>query len=339
MAPKTTLLLGCLPFAAALLAAPVLAAAPAHSPDVYVTRFFDNDLQRFYGPQSATPGAAHASPGETGSQYSQSVVARRPWGIAFGPDGNLFVANQQGGDGAIMRVQGPFGASPGAPAPAPGQMADVFVPTGNFYTLAFGLDQNLYAASAGAVQRFDVATGASMGDFTTGRTPVSVEGIALGPDQNLYVASYNACAPGPTCTTTTGEILRFDGKTGAFLDVFVASGVGGLQHPGGIGFGTNGDLFVCNEFVDNLATGEVLRFHGPLNAASGQPYPAPGQTGALFASTDGITPFQLAFGPDRTLYVTHSTGIIAYNGRSGVFQGNFASVSEARGIAFYNGGK
>jgi hypothetical protein len=124
----------------------------------------------------------------------------------------------------------------------------------------------------------------------------------------------------------------------------VADGVGGLQHPGGIGFGTNGDLFVCNEFVNNGTTGEVLRFHGPLDSAAGQPFPAAGQSGALFASTSGVSPVQLAFGPDRTLYTTNTSGggtapsgVIAYNGRNGAFQGNFASVSEPRGIAFYSG--
>jgi hypothetical protein len=329
-----TVSFGCLLFAVAALAAP-----PAHSPDVYVARFFNSDVQRVYGPQSATPGVGHPSPGLSGAQYSRTVVARRPWGIAFGPDGNLYVANQQGGDGAIMRLKGPFAADAGYAAPAPGQSASVFVPTGNFLTLAFGLDQNLYAGGGGPVQRFDVATGVSAGNFTSGRVPFTVEGIAFGPDQNLYVASFNSCAPGPTCTTTTGEILRFDGKTGVFIDVYVANGVGGLQHPGGIAFGTNGDLFVCNEFVNSTAAGEVLRFRGPLNAAPGQSYPASGQTGARFARTAGINPFQLAFGPDRSLYVTHSAGVIVYNGRSGAFQSNFASVTDARGIAFYIGDK
>jgi DNA-binding beta-propeller fold protein YncE len=321
-----------------LLALSTSSAALPHSPDLYVGRFFGSDIQRFYGPRSATPGAAHPGPGAADAQYSTGV-ARRPWGLAFGPDGNLFVANQQGGDGAIMRLKGPFAADAGAPAPAPGMTADVFVSSGSYMTLAFGLDQNLYAGGAGPVQRFDVATGASLGDFTSGRSPAAVEGIAFGPDQNLYVASFNSCAPGPTCTTTTGEILRFDGKTGAFIDVFVANASGGLQHPGGIGFGTNGDLFVCNEFVNNTTTGEVLRFHGPLGATPGQPFPATGQAGAHFAGTAGVTPFQLAFGPDRTLYVTHDTGVTAYNGRSGAFQGEYAQVADARGLAFYSGDK
>jgi DNA-binding beta-propeller fold protein YncE len=328
-----------LSFAGLLLAQSALAASPAHTPDLYLTRFFDNDVQRFYGPQSATPAAAHPAPGLAASEYSRVPVARRPWGIAFGPDGNLYVANQQGGDGAIMRLHGPFATNAGDPDPAPGQNGAVFVPVGNFYTIAFGLDQNLYAGSAGPIQRFDVATGESLGAFTSGKTPAQVQGIAFGPDQNLYVASYNSCAPGPECLTTTAEILRFDGKTGAYLGVFVANGAGGLRTPGGIAFGTNGDLFVCNQFVNGTADGEVLRFHGPLDAAAGQPFPSPNQSGARFASTAGISPFQLAFGPDRTLYVTFASGVMAYNGRNGVMQGRFATATDARGIAFYNGDK
>ncbi len=332
MPPALTVTFGCL-----LFALPTLAASPPQSPDLYVGRFFNNDVQRFFGPQSARPGDDHPGPGSSGSQFSRQPVSRRPWGIAFGPDGNLYVANQQGGDGAIMRIKGPFAADAGAPAPVQGRTDDVFVATGNFMTLAFGLDQNLYAGIGGPIQRFDVATGASLGDFTSGRVPARVEGIAFGPDQNLYVSSFNDCVPGPACTTTTGEILRFDGKTGRFIDVFVASASGGLQHPGGIAFGTNGDLFVCNEFVDSTSTGEVLRFHGPLNAAAGQPFAAAGQPGARFARSAGISPIQLTFGPDRTLYITHDGGVIAYNGRSGVEMGSFASVSGARGLAFYSG--
>jgi hypothetical protein len=187
------------------------------------------------------------------------------------------------------------------------------------------------------VLRFDVATGASLGVFTTGHVLATVEGIAFGPDLNLYVASFNSCAPGPTCSTTTGEILRFDGKTGAFIDVFVADGDGGLEHPGGITFGTGGDLFVANEHVGNSANGEVLRFHGPLHATPGEPFPAPGQPGARFAAEAGVSPYQVAFGPDRTLYVSSDAGVTAFNGRNGAFQRHFAAASDARGLAFANG--
>ena len=332
-----------------MLCQPVFSAALVHSPDLYVSGFFFSDVQRFYGPLSATPGAVHPAPGFSGDEYVAGV-SRRPWGLAFGPDGNLFIANQQGGDGAIMRVKGPFDASPGAPAPAPGQTGSIFVPSsiGNYTVLAFGLDQNLYAGGTGAIKRFDAVTGASLGNFTSGPTLYAVWGLAFGPDQNLYASSFNSCSPGPTCTTTNSAILRFDGRTGAFIDTFVTNLRGGMEEPNGIGFGTNGDLFVCNYSLSSQTT-EVLRFHGPLNASAGQAFPATGRTGAQFTSPSapntGST-LALAFGPDRTMYVSEgdnsgSGGVIkAYNGRTGVLLSTFATVSGGpRGLAFAIGAK
>jgi secreted PhoX family phosphatase len=41
----------------------------------------------------------------------------------------------------------------------------------------------------------------------------SPDGMLFGPDGNLYVAS-----------DSTDEVLRYDGVTGAFIDVFVSGG-------------------------------------------------------------------------------------------------------------------
>jgi DNA-binding beta-propeller fold protein YncE len=65
-------------------------------------------------------------------------------------------------------------------------------------------------------------------------------GLAIGPDGNLYVSD-----------TASGNVLRYNGKTGDFIDVFVPRGTGdqgtpGLQVPTGIGFGLDGDLYVSN---------------------------------------------------------------------------------------------
>jgi len=48
-------------------------------------------------------------------------------------------------------------------------------------------------------------------------TPV---GLTFGPDGHLYVANAG-----------TAEVLRFDGMSGAFIDVFVEAGAGGLTGP------------------------------------------------------------------------------------------------------------
>jgi hypothetical protein len=54
-------------------------------------------------------------------------------------------------------------------------------------------------------------------------------------------------------------VLRYDGTTGAFLDVF-ASG-GGIDESEGLGFGPDGNLYVVSE-----ATDEVFRYDGVTGA-------------------------------------------------------------------------
>jgi DNA-binding beta-propeller fold protein YncE len=53
----------------------------------------------------------------------------------------------------------------------------------------------------------------------------------------------------------TDEVLRYDGATGAFVDVFVAAGAGGLDGPAGMVFGPDGVLHVASVNND-----QILRF-------------------------------------------------------------------------------
>lgn len=319
----------------ALLAALLLAATPLaplpHSSDLYVSGFFTSSVQRFHGPRSAASGP-RPGPGQSGAVYAMPVT-RRPWGLAFGPDGNLYVANLGTGSDAIMRVQGPFSATAGA--------VSTFVDSGAFSDIAFGADGNLYASGHGNVRRYDIVTGALIDEFTHGHDLLEVRAIAFGPDGNLYATNYDSCVMGPTgCTGSRGEIVRFDGQTGAFLDVFAVSGQGGLDSPWDLAFGPDGALYVAN--TKNSSDGNILRFD--RSTARRRSVGSAG-TGAPFATHAGLFPLAIAFGPDRNLYVSTSDNsgsagsILRFDDATGAFVDVYvASVDGGpRGIAFSPG--
>jgi sugar lactone lactonase YvrE/PKD repeat protein len=199
--------------------------------------------------------------------------------MAFGPDGNLYVADGPGN--RVLRYDGTSGASLGTFIPAGSGLVN---PSG----LAFGPDGHLYVSAGGdnRVRQYNGVTGAYMRLYSGLSDPQSVTfradgvmfvaarafndvrrfdatlnrfvvvasnsnsplsqpmSVRFGPDGNLYVASYG-----------TGTVLRYDGQTGTFLGIF-ASG-NGLVAPGGMAFGPDGELY-----VSDFASGSVLRFDG-----------------------------------------------------------------------------
>ena len=260
-------------------------------------------------------------------------VARRPWGLAFGPDGNLYVANFGTGSDAITRVQGPFSATAGA--------VSTFVDAGAFFDVAFGPDGNVYAAGRGPIVRYDIVTGESFGAFTRGHDLAEVHAIAFGHDGLLYVANYDSCAAGPSgCTGFRSEIVRFDAKTGDFADVFLASGQSALKIPWDLEFGPDDALFVANgEFSGD---GSILRVDRPC----GRVHTVRGVIGnAIFLRRSGLNPLAIAFGPDQNLYVSNGDGsgsggsVLRFDARTGEFLGTFVASVEGgpRGLAFAPG--
>ena len=68
----------------------------------------------------------------------------------------------------------------------------------------------------------------------------------FGPDEHLYVSDHR-----------NHRVLRFDGATGEYLNVFVTPKSGGLERPNGLAFGPDHDLYVVSRPTD-----QVLRFDG-----------------------------------------------------------------------------
>jgi hypothetical protein len=129
-------------------------------------------------------------------------------------------------------------------------------------------------------------------------------GMALGPDGNLYVAS-----------SATNQILRFNGTTGTFMNVFVAAGAGGLQNPSGITFGPDGALY-----VSSFDTDQVLRYNGTTGAFT---------SAFVSAAAGGLDgPGTLVFGTDNFLYVVsqNTDNVLRYTANNGSFDKIFVAA-------------
>ena len=317
-------------FAALLFAAASVAPIP-HSPDLYVSSFFGSAIDRFFGPLATNSGPDPLS-SKPAALYA-FPVARRPWGLAFGPDGNLYVANFGTGSEAIVRVQGPFSLTPGT--------VSTFVDGGAFFDVAFGPDGQLYAAGHGPILRYDIVDGTLLGAFTQGHQLAEVHAIAFGDDGYLYVANYDSCNMNALgCTTPKSEIVRFDAKSGQFVDVYLTSGSSGLTLPWDLAFGPEGALFIANGTLDG--NGSILRFERPcgrVRSVRGEVMHAP------FVTRAGLNPLAIAFGPDQNLYVSSgdnsgsSGGILRFDAHTGQFIDVFVPVVDGgpRGIVFAPG--
>src|SRR5262245_1658041 len=164
----------------------------------------------------------------------------QPWGVLRGPDGNgdgrrdLYVSTGEfTGNGqlkAVLRYDGVTGA-----------FIDVFTHGADLESLRgiiFGPDGNLYVAdvgqaSGGRAVRFDGRTGAFIDNF------VSPGSGGLGGIRGLLFGPASSGAHNLDLYVTCGicdNVLRYDGTTGAFIEVFVASGSGGLDSPTGLSF-------------------------------------------------------------------------------------------------------
>ncbi len=186
---------------------------------LYVTGLLSNSIHVYDGSNGASLGTVIA-----GLNGAESVL--------FNADGNLLLVSGPGNTVLEYDTAGVFQGvfvSPGNGLSNPHD--GVFGPNGNFYLSAFGTNKVLaYDGSTGTFIEVLVQDdpGTPAIDESGGLT--NAHGLLFGRDGDLYVTSFGS-----------NEVLRYDGATGEFLDVFVTSG-NGLSGPTDVLFPITGDI-------------------------------------------------------------------------------------------------
>jgi len=175
--------------------------------------------------------------------------------------------------------------------------------TEGFYGATLGPDGAIYAAANtlgyGDVYRFN-RNGELLGRFA-GQNLRTPGNLTFGPDGNLYVIS-STWPESPQ----QAQVLRYNGATGAFMDVFVSgAGSGGAAWLADLDFGPDGNLYACDPQQG------ILRYNGSTGAFEG--IFVPNGRGGLSG------PSAFAFGPDGNLCVCsrESNAVLKFSGRTG----------------------
>ncbi|MFO0966752.1 MAG: PKD domain-containing protein, partial [Gemmataceae bacterium] len=247
------------------LTAPDLGFVIGPDGNLYVGGSGSNNVLRYDG----ATGAPLPSPGNSGAVFvpAGSGGLARTEGIAFGPDGSLYVGSSTGSPGSytgsILRFDGVAGAFLGTfVQPGSGGLQytdDVhFGPDGNLYVSDFAGNTVLrFRGSDGSPLPSTGNSGATFIPAGSGGLSVA-NGFTFGRDGNIYLASAG-----------DSSVKRYSGTTGAFIDTFVPSGSGGLSYGDGIVFGPDGNLYVAgarNILVYDGSTGAFLRTFVPAGS-------------------------------------------------------------------------
>lgn len=148
------------------------------------------------------------------------------------------------------------------------------------------------------VERFNLETGQSLGNFIAGGVSGIDAGMQFGPAGELNIPGFES-----------STVLRVDGQTGAVLGNSITTGSGGLNAPRVVVFSADGQRML----VSSWRSGRILEY-APGSGAFIR------QFGPQFGGITG-----LAFGPDNTLYATNdqTNQVIRLNAASGAMIDTF----------------
>lgn len=199
-----------------------------------------------------------------------------------------------------------------------------------------------------SIKSFSARTGASLGPFVPsgGGAPPSLPADLLrGPRGMIFAHGYLYLVNQNRGRTITGEVLRYDAETGAFVDRLVKSclpapGCKSPFAPRGIVLGHDGILYLPDMGDPAAPPGRMTRFDALTGAFLGDlplPPPIPGNDFRLRG---------VVFGPDGKLYVTsrnvRGTGgaILRFDPQSGapgevvVQNGDEGPLQQPEGLVF-----
>ncbi len=232
-----------------------------------------------------------------------------PDGIAFGPDGNLYVAVSASGPPQVLRYNGQTGAFidifASSPSSCSGGFTDmIFGPNGDLFVGHYGCSG---ADQIAQIEEFNGATGTFVKVFASivpRPACTCVQDFVFGPDGNLYVA-------------TQAEVQEFSGTTGAYIRSLAAVPLDGSSTDG-VAFGPDGNIYVSTST-------------GSFDGSGGQISTYSSATGTLLGTF--IPPFSgglgyghhIVFRPDGKLYVvdTAYSQILRYDATTGAFIDSF----------------
>ncbi len=238
-----------------------------------------------------------------------------PMGLIF-RGGKLLVSNQNFGldNGEVLRFDRRTGDFVNALVPAVDPNAPyaprglVRAPHGNAIYVADIGTQGDDCSNQGRVAGYRASNGQYLGDLDRSGFAADFHprGLVVGPDGLLYVSAIGCPIPPDSLfDPLAGYVLRFDPRTGKFVDVFASNAtIPDLHRPEGLVFDEHGDLWVTSFRADADDNDKILKLSGKTGELKRVlPLAAPESSGGTRAYAQAIL-----FGPRGDLFIPITGG-------------------------------